>query len=212
MSSHLALGFCALVLLTGCATRSAQVGAPGDIPVYVITHGWHTGIALRAADVGRARWPSLPPPDTRYLEVGWGDRAFYPAPGFNLWFAFKALAWPTPGVLHLVGFDEPPARRFPQSEVLELRLARGAVERLVDHVAASFEPNAAPIAPALYARGAFYPSRDEFHLARTCNVWVAQALGAADVKLRPALFTEGLLAQLRPIAAAGDNTNCLSAC
>lgn len=208
MSSRLALGFCAIMLLAGCATRPAQVGAPGDIPVYVITHGWHTGVAMRTADVDFAPWPKLPLPATRYLEVGWGDRDFYPAPGFNLWYAFKALAWPTPGVLHVVGFDEPPARRFPQSEVLELRLARAAFDRLLSHIGASFEPNPAPIAPGLYARGAFYPSRDEFHLSRTCNVWVAQALRAAHVDIAPALTTEGLLAQLRPIAARCAGESC----
>jgi len=45
------------------------------------------------------------------VEVGWGDRDYYPAPGFNVWYAFKAVAWPTPSVLHVTGFDDPPRMR-----------------------------------------------------------------------------------------------------
>ena len=200
---RLALAFCVLMAASGCATRSAVVGSPGEVPVYVVTHGWHTGLAVRAADVDFARWRPLPHAgEARYVEVGWGDRDFYPAAGFNLWYAFKALAWPTPGVLHVTGFDRPPARRFPQSEVLELRVSHSAFEGLLAYLAGSFADDPAPIAPSLYATGAFYPSREQFHLFKTCNVWVAGALRAAHIDVRSALTTEGLLAQLRPRASA----------
>ena len=169
----------AILLLTGCAAAPANRAVDGDIPLYVVTHGWHTGLAMRAADIDFARWRPLPHLRSKYLEVGWGDRDYYPAPGFNLWYAFKALAWPTPSVLHVVGFDEPPARYFPGSEVVELRLPRERFDRLLAYLTASFEPDAAPIAPSLYATGAFYPSREKFHLFKTCNVWVARALREA---------------------------------
>lgn len=199
----LALAVLIVLALGGCATRPAAVRAPGEIPVYVVTHGWHTGVAMRASDIDFARWRPLPHAgEARYVEVGWGDRDFYPAPGFNLWYAFKALAWPTPGVLQITGFDAPPARRFPQSEVLELRVSPSAFAGLLAYIAASFEDDPAPIAPALYAKGAFYPSREKFHLFKTCNVWVARALRAAQIDARSALTTEGLLAQLRPRAQA----------
>ncbi|HZM35285.1 MAG TPA: DUF2459 domain-containing protein [Burkholderiales bacterium] len=66
------------------------------------------------------------PGPAAYVEIGWGDRDYYPAEGFNLWYAIKAIAWPSASVLHVTGFDEPPARRFPASEVIELRLAPAA--------------------------------------------------------------------------------------
>src|SRR5918999_3457637 len=149
------LALLAIVPLVGCATRAADSGARGEIPLYVVTHGWHTGLAMQASDIDFARWRPLPhPARARYLEVGWGDRDYYPAPGFNLWYAFKALAWPTPSVLHVTGFNEPPARYFSASEVVELGVSRTGFERLLAHITAGFEPEAAPIAPALYARGA----------------------------------------------------------
>jgi uncharacterized protein (TIGR02117 family) len=189
-----------ILLLAGCAAPARQQTAAGEIPVYVVTHGWHTGIAMRAADIDFARWRPLPhPARARYIEIGWGDRDYYPAPGFNLWYGFKALAWPTPSVLHVTGFNEPPARYFSASEVVELGVSHTGFEHLLAHITASFEPEAAPIAPSLYASGAFYPSREKFHLFKTCNVWVARALRAAGIEVRSSLTTEGLMSQLRPL-------------
>lgn len=195
-----ALALCAMLLSAGCATSTGKQAVNGEIPVYVVTHGWHTGIAMRAADIDFARWRPLPnPARAKYIEIGWGDRDYYPAPGFNLWYGFKALAWPTPSVLHVTGFNEPPARYFSASEVVELGVSRTGFERLLAHITASFEPEAAPIAPSLYASGAFYPSREKFHLFKTCNVWVARALRAAGIGVRSSLTTEGLMSQLRPL-------------
>ena len=195
-----ALALCAMLLSAGCATSTGKQAVDGEIPVYVVTHGWHTGIAMRAADIDFARWRPLPHPErAKYIEIGWGDRDYYPAPGFNLWYGFKALAWPTPSVLHVTGFNEPPARYFPASEVVELHLARAGFERLLAYITASFEADPAPIAASLYASGAFYPSREKFHLFKTCNVWVARALRAAGIEVRSSLTTEGLMSQLRPL-------------
>jgi len=170
--------------------------------VHVVTHGWHTGLSLQASDIDFARWPALPhPARARHIEVGWGERDYYPAPGFNLWYGFKALFWPTASTLHVTGFDEPPRRSFPMSEVVELRVSRAGFERLLAYIASSFEQDAAPLAPSLYASGAFYPSHEKFHLFKTCNVWVARGLREAGIEVRPSLTPEGLVAQLRPLAS-----------
>lgn len=207
LNARIALALCAVALLAGCATQASAPGARGEVPVHVVTHGWHTGLALQASDIDFARWPALPHrARARYIEVGWGDRDFYPAPGFNLWYGFKALFWPTASVLHVVGFDEPPKRYFPASEVVELHVSRTGFERLLAYITSSFEPDAAPIAPSLYASGAFYPSREKFHLFKTCNVWVARGLREAGIEVRSSLTTEGLMAQLRPLGAAGHES------
>jgi uncharacterized protein (TIGR02117 family) len=207
MYARVVLAVCAIVLLAGCATQASAPGPRGEIPVHVVTHGWHTGLAMRASDIDFARWPALPHPvRARYIEVGWGDRDYYPAPGFNLWYAFKALLWPTASVLHVTGFDQPPRRYFPASEIVELHISRTGFERLLAYIAASFEPDAAPIAPSLYASGAFYPSREKFHLFKTCNVWVARGLREAGIEVRSSLTTEGLMAQLRPLGPPGHES------
>jgi uncharacterized protein (TIGR02117 family) len=199
MYARVVLAVCAIVLLAGCATQASAPGPRGEIPVHVVTHGWHTGLAMRASDIDFARWPALPHPvRARYIEVGWGDRDYYPAPGFNLWYGFKALLWPTASVLHVTGFDQPPRRYFPASEIVELHISRTGFERLLAYIVSSFEPGGAAVAPGLYASGAFYPSREKFHLFNTCNVWVARGLREAGIEVRPSITTEGLMAQLRP--------------
>ena len=66
---------------------------PGDGPVvHVVDHGYHTGIVLRQADMRAAsielgrtdavaadklRWLATRYPEAKWLEIGWGDAAFY---------------------------------------------------------------------------------------------------------------------------------------
>ena len=76
-----------VVLASGCAAQSnpgAASAADAQAtmhPVHVVRHGWHSGIVVRAADVPEHAWPARREfADAEYLEVGWGDRAYYPAP------------------------------------------------------------------------------------------------------------------------------------
>jgi len=134
--------------------------------------------------------PSLPGlPDSRYLEIGWGDRDFYraPAPGPGL--ILKAALWPSASVLHLTAFSEPVAAYFPDSRITRLTLSQAGFEALLQRVSGSFERDAGgvsrPMGPGLYGASQFYRSRESYHLLRTCNVWTAQALQAAGMPLRP---------------------------
>lgn len=197
-----------LVLLSSCAAApTVETNTPEAVDVtsvFVVAQGWHTGIVLRRADVSVRLWPEIADfADATYVIVGWGDRDYYPAPRFNLWYGLKALFWPTASVLHVVGFVAPPADRFPHDEVVELRLTREAVERLSAHIGASFERHggarARPLLPSPYGSGWFYPSRESFHLFKTCNVWIAQALRAAGLPIHPtfALTTASVMRQVR---------------
>ncbi len=111
--------------LAGCAgsRQGLYPPAPGEPvkPVYVINHGWHTGIAVRRADIPQGVWPEHGDfADFEHVEAGWGDRAFYVAPEGTLWLAVKAVFWPTPGVLHLVGFDGPVDQIFREREIVQV--------------------------------------------------------------------------------------------
>lgn len=185
------------------ARPASAVEAPTRT-IYVVSHGWHTGIVLRRADAPRWLWPeSADFPDAEYLEVGWGDRDYYRATDPGLWLAFKAAVWPTPGVLHVVGFRGPVSAYFPASDVVALVVTEPGIDRLVALIGASHERDAGgravPLGPGLYGHSRFYASRERFHLFRTCNVWTAQALVAAGVEVSPdqSLTAGGLLTQLR---------------
>jgi uncharacterized protein (TIGR02117 family) len=175
--------------------------------VHVVNHGWHAGLVLRAADVPAGAWAAKADfPDADYLEVGWGNRAYYMAADPGPWLGLKAIAWPTPGVLHVVGVDAAPERYFPGAEILEFGVAPAGLQRLLEHLRQSHELDGAgqpvTLGPGLYGHSRFYASRDQFCLFKTCNVWVATALQAAGVQVSPTLTltTERLMVQLRPLA------------
>ncbi|MDO9075474.1 MAG: DUF2459 domain-containing protein [Rubrivivax sp.] len=180
---------------------------PTPYSVHVVNHGGHAGLVLRASDVPAGAWPAQADfPDADYLEVGWGDRAYYMAADPGVWLGLKAIAWPTPSVLHVVGVDTAPERFFPGAEILEIGVAPAGLQRLLAHLRQSHELDGAgrpiTLGPGLYGHSRFYSSREQFHLFKTCNVWVATALQAAGVQISPtlALTTERLMVQLRPLA------------
>lgn len=198
-----------LAILAACGACAAPLlknsPPPGEgspaIAIYLVSHGWHTGIVVKRADIPEGLWLERRDfPQAEYLEVGWGDREFYRSADPGLWVTLKAAFWPTASVLHVVGFRGPSAEYFRGSEVIELALPRAGFERLVRYVHdahARDGARAAPLGPGLYGDSRFYPARETFHLFRTCNVWTARALRAAGVPVRDAITMEGLMSQAR---------------
>lgn len=197
----------ALLLTSACAVTPvdhALLPAASARTVFVIQHRWHTGIAIRRADIPAGRWPeSAYYPDARYLEVGWGDRDFYPAPDPSAWAALRAVLAPGPSVLHIVALHDHPAASFPFSEVVELRIAPDGFERLIDFIAASHDRSsgspAEAIGPGLYLDSHFYPALGSFHLFNNCNTRVVEALRAAGLPMQWAITSTGVMAQARRI-------------
>jgi uncharacterized protein (TIGR02117 family) len=184
----------AALLGAGCLGPVADLYPPraGEVavPVYVIAHEWHAGLAVRAGDVPAALWPERADfPRAEYLEVGWGDRDYWQAhePGIGL--GFKALLLPTPSVVRVVGVSAPLAAIFPESEIIEVRLSRAGFERLSRFVHDSFardgDTRTPPLTPG-WPDVLFYPARGAYHALRTSNTWTAAALRAAGFPITPA--------------------------
>ncbi|MFP4307231.1 MAG: DUF2459 domain-containing protein [Desulfococcaceae bacterium] len=176
----------------------------GDIPVWVVNHGWHTGIAFPTEAIPSR---ALPPMDGieqhRYLEFGWGDAQFYQAGGGGFWLAFRALFWPTDSVLHVVGFDLPADRFFAASQSLSRRVSSDELARLLVFLEDTFfmspagEPK--PLGPGLYGNSRFFQAKGRYLFPETCNVWTARALAAMGCRVRPllAMTADGLMGQAR---------------
>jgi uncharacterized protein (TIGR02117 family) len=188
-----------VILLGGCAGTTVVEVPPGpaDRSFFVVPQGGHTGIAVRRDDIPEALVPEKRDfPGTDWLEFGWGDRDFYRAETAGPWVTFKAAFLPTASVVHVVGVHGPLRARFAQSEILEIRVSRAALERMLRYVHDAF----AREGPAAHPLGrGFYPGRETFHLLRTCNVWTARALRAAGLPVGDALTVEGILRQVRPL-------------
>ena len=191
------------IMLVACA--SVGSGRPvGPHTIYIVSHGWHTGIVLAWSDEVARVWPrGLHAQGRRYVEVGWGERDFYPAPGFSVGLAAKALLWRNDSVLHLVAFDEPVEQYFAAADRVALGLDAEGYARLIGALGESFardsDGGAAALGPGLYGDSQFYFSRERYHLFNTCNVWTAHKLKTAGVPVAPwrALTAGQLMRQVR---------------
>jgi uncharacterized protein (TIGR02117 family) len=189
--------FAALLALTACTappalpTEDAAAGA--EVEIFVISSGWHTGIAVARADLPPGRPAEATDfPATRFMEFGWGDAAFYPADEVTVSMALRAALTPTPAVMHVAAFDVTPAEVFGEAAI-PLRLSAENFARLVDAIDDSFARDgtgrAQSSGPGLYAVSRFYPATGRFHLFNTCNTWAARVLKRAGM----AITAEGVI-------------------
>ena len=159
--------------------------------IYVVGHGWHTGIVVRRADIPLDAWPEvgfLPP--TTYLEVGWGDRKFYETPDAGVSLAIKAAFASDASALHVAGFDRPPGEAFPGADVVAIPISRRGAAALGQFVSRSYALNAAgrpiELGPGLYPGSRFYAATGRYSILRTCNNWIAEALREGGCPISPA--------------------------
>ena len=105
--------FIILSLLTACSSKPSVVNhtevpaAVGQEQIYVVSHGWHTGIVIPAKRIQnllpelRKRFGDIP-----YIEFGWGDHDYYQTKEVTTGMTLKAILWPTESVIHAVAVPE----------------------------------------------------------------------------------------------------------
>ena len=203
------LFFALLQLLTACSAPIMQLDsyAPGnnDKRVFVVHNNWHAALVVRKADLSRGLVPERDHfPEAEYLEIGWGDRDYFPATEESVGLALRAALWSRGSVLHVVGFRGAVKDYFTAGEIIELALSRESFRRLSEFVSTSFiradSIMPAQSQPGLVANGRFYPASGRFSILKTCNTWLAEALKSAGLGISPwYVITAGSLArQVRP--------------
>lgn len=172
--------------------------------IYVLSHGWHTGIAVLQSDVPENVWPERRDfVGKKYLEVGWGDEAFYTASEVTFAMALRAAFTPTRSVLHVVGFDAPVEQFFSGSEVVAVQISHQDLLNLLDYIDAAAARKdgmvASALGPGIYGTSRFYPANGTYSLIYNCNTWVAEALVRAGlpVESRRSGTAGGLMRQVR---------------
>ena len=191
-----------LPALAGCAApvRGLFPPKPGKKTetVYVVDHGWHTGLVLKSDSLPRAAKPDWSAPPWRgrqfkYMEVGWGDDGFYRAEKVTLGITLKALFWRNPAVLHVVAMDKPPEIYFPSSGIVRVSVSEEGYRRLCDYLAAGYGRDAngrlIDLGSGIYGESRFYRATGHYYFPNTCNVWTARALRATGAPIQPA-FSE----------------------
>ncbi len=166
------------------------------VTVYVVRHGWHSGLVIRRDQIPPEAWPEHARfPAAQFLEVGWGDRAFYQSPDAGIALALEASFASGGSVLHLTGLDRPPAEHFAHAEITAVELSAGGTEALARFVSRGYarDTSGAPIdlGPGLYPGSRFYAATGRYSLFYTCNSWIAEALRAGGCPITPAWALTG---------------------
>lgn len=196
------------------ARAGASAAAPAPVSrqrfIQVVSHGWHTGIIVRRADIPPGcGWPALPEfAREEYLEVGWGSREFYMARRFTLPLVLRTVLTATPSAVHVAGFRGPSDAGTPRSESLRLAISAPGLRALCEQIGKTFSRDAQgrvlDLGPGLYGHSRFYRANGLYSLPNNCNPWTARVLRAAGYPVRgpSSLTSGGVMAQLRPLAPA----------
>jgi len=175
-------GPAAIFLVLFLAAAAPVWAADGSgASIFVVTHHWHTGIAVPVADVPAGRWPAASVfAGAELVEVGWGDRDFWMAPQETIGLAVKAALASEASVLRVLWFDGPVEQALSDSDIVELSVSRPGLAALVDFVSDTYARSAAgepiDLGPAGGPRSRFYLATGRYHLFNTSNRWTAQAL------------------------------------
>lgn len=209
------LALLCLLLLTGCLARQDSSPLyplePHDIPmrVYVINHGWHTGLVVPHSASGATLWPGPQEfPDAVALEVGWGDVDFYQAPTATMCLALQAAFCSRGSVLYVRGLQAPLADALLAQDAVALDLAPRAFAALLHFLDASYARDAQGRVMRLHARmhsqSALYLATGTYSLAYTCNTWTIRALRAAGLPLSDTRYASRVMDQVRPFASGAS--------
>ena len=74
--------------------------------MYVINHGWHTGLILPYESLNEEPFIQDTLGYSPYYEFGWGDSDFYQAEKITSGTTLKAILWPTDSVIHVISIRQ----------------------------------------------------------------------------------------------------------
>ncbi len=190
--------FILIVLVSGCETKPLVIDHQGNYTgtgsnaVYIVSHGWHTGIVIpsgfvfQSMDSLKERFHSY-----SYIEFGWGDNGFYQANEITTGLTLQAIFIPTESVVHAVGVPEDIYEYFDSSKIEELSLTNSEIASLIKFIDGSFAKNTdgdvISIKHGIYGDSQFYQGVGKYHLFNTCNKWTAKGLKSFGMDIEPML-------------------------
>lgn len=184
-----------LLLVSGCSglpslVEPGESHTPPEQKIYVVSHGWHTGLVIPAAALnlrvaGLAERFGTP----AFYEIGWGDKGFYQAQEITTGLTLQAMFWSSGAVLHVVAVPDSPYLSFPYSEVMATCVSSAELASLLTFLANSFEQDEdgriLPLTAGIYGEAQFYAGVGRYHLLNTCNTWTAKGLSRAGQPVSP---------------------------
>ena len=181
-----------LIFSAACTTSPHKLSSlPKHFPpqtVVVSLDTWHAMLAFPESSP-----TAFPNGAQEFEEWGYAERAWYVEGKTGIGGIFRALFWPTDGVIEVGQHSSIWAERTPQppAEVFVLHLEPEPYRQLRQFLDSTLVSRA-PLAQ--FGGSAFYLSARSYHLFHTCHQYAARALQAAGLPLTPALaFNRSML-------------------
>lgn len=183
------------ILCVQCAAPIKNLYPPrNDISeskrIYIIKYEWHTGIAFNRKEAS----PYLPLLNdefskVKFIEVGWGDKAYFMADKGTMLLAIKAVLWPTRSVLHVWGFNRDPVLVFGDSRVMEISVSDQGFINMIQYFNNSFAVDSdmqnIKMNKGKDGLSQYYLSNEKYYGFKTCNVWTAKAIRKTGYPITP---------------------------
>ena len=173
------------------------------LPIYIVGHGWHTGLMLRTKDLPKEMFPNLNLSEGPAVEIGWGSESFYRAKDYTIELGFKSFVFPNPSLLHVVTLPSEAERNFQHSDLYVYWASPVEYKRMLAFVMKTFTKDESEefvdLGPGIYGNSRFYRANGSYHFPKSCNAWTANAVFAAGAPIWPdfALSARNTLHQLR---------------
>ena len=182
------IGICILTLSASSFALSNNQIDSSKYTIYLVKQMWHTGIVFNTSDIDSSIWPEIKYfKDFKYIDVGWGDSAFYQDPDFNLVLAAEALFVPTPSTLRIEGLFSSIDNYIKSSDkAVEIKLTQSQLDKLCKYIHDNYYRNKQHKL-IVYDKEEggkiiFYKANGKYDLFNTCNTWVARGLKKAGFK------------------------------
>ncbi len=178
------------ILLCGCAssTTSPDVSRQSAVTIYVVSHGWHTGIVIPAEPRNQLNFLQNYFDNSDWYEIGWGDRKYYQANKTDLWLTLRAGVLPTASVLHVMAIPRIPDDYFHHARIIPVKITPSGYANLTDAIAETFSHNKNDeqivFGDGLYGESRFFAANGLFHGFNNCNRWTAEMLKQAGLPVR----------------------------
>ncbi len=202
-------------LLCSCSANSWKYppeNSNDKISIYVVSHGWHTGIILpNHQSTSLSFLSDYFDQSIKWFEFGWGDKGFYQANEITTGLTLKAIFLPTESVMHVVGTKSDPLQSFPDSQLTELIISHKTLNVLEEFIDKSFKKdeklNPVYLKTGLYGNSRFFVGKGNYYLFRTCNSWTARALKKSGVPISSflKLTSDSVMDQLSAIKKVTGN-------
>lgn len=170
-----------------------------DYDIYIVKSAWHTGIVMSSSHLDSTSFRLYADfKEYRYIDFGWGDEKFYQHPGFHIGYAANAVLWPSSSVLRIWGRNSKIEDIIDMSDfTIGISLDSAEFTCLLDYIDSSLKIKSGEPVKTYENSSAsivFYKSAMKYHMFRTCNTWVAEALEYSGVDISPCcVITAGKL-------------------